>query len=484
MNENQDSFFRDKLYDLESPLNEKVTFEEVMERRKKKRRFIFWWNPKMYVVAGLFVVGGLGLYLSNPFEKSKAPMSTKSLSVKAKVLNQENISNKGAEKHDVESLKDQNSGNASLSQFESKSFADNSLNVNVNERGLKKKTNAETIDFDAIHLTGIKKSGLQSRRGYSQDAENTNSILEDQIFETSKEYLKLGKHKQVTLKDFLAGNTQTSEDKQYTWQNKNELIRSLGLSAIRFNMPEFDFASFDIDLDIPDRPVLPKMPTSKWYAELSVITGSNNTINFEENVPLSILGTQYMAQYQMLILKDLENGSMLGAGVQYSEWVGNGQWQLNKNEMVQKIDTNRVLISPPWKPKRYLTIVDTSYIPVNNVQTGNIEYRIDKISFPLAYRFYTQIAKTPIRVGFHLAPGYTTVNAGTYFTNTDYRVFDQSRYMTVDGKLAIGPMIPINKKWTFIIEPSLMYQSFLSDNNSTVNGKFFTGLGIAILRKL
>lgn len=82
MNENQDSFFRDKLYDLESPLNERLTFEEVMERRKKKRRFIFWWNPKVYVIAGLFVVGGVGLYLANPFDKHQNPISTKNLTNK------------------------------------------------------------------------------------------------------------------------------------------------------------------------------------------------------------------------------------------------------------------------------------------------------------------------------------------------------------------------------------------------------------------
>ena len=77
IDENQDSFFRDKLFDLESPLNEKVSFEAVMEKRKKKRRVFFWWNPKVYVVAGLFVVGGLGLFLSNPFEKTNKPVSTK-----------------------------------------------------------------------------------------------------------------------------------------------------------------------------------------------------------------------------------------------------------------------------------------------------------------------------------------------------------------------------------------------------------------------
>jgi hypothetical protein len=86
IDEIQDSFFRDKLTDLESPLNEKVSFEAVMEKRKKKRRVVFWWNPKVYVVAGLFVVGGLALFLSNPFEKTNKPLSTKELTSKATVV--------------------------------------------------------------------------------------------------------------------------------------------------------------------------------------------------------------------------------------------------------------------------------------------------------------------------------------------------------------------------------------------------------------
>ena len=486
MNENQDSFFRDKLYDLESPLNERVSFEEVMERRKKKRRFIFWWNPKVYVVAGLFVVGGLGMYLANPFDEHRTPVSTKDLTTKVVSSNAKKAAEKnGQEKSSTENASNQvENYNKGLTQSQNaKMQIENHRGIHAQSEGLKIQTDFQSDNSSQINLRRDF-NRKQTRRGYSLINENQTGIFEDQIFETSKEYLKLSHNKSATLEDFLSGKSSNLADKQYTWNNQNEIIRSLSLTQLKIQYPHFDWASFNIDLDIPDRPMLPKMPNSKWYAELSVITGSNNTINFEENVPLSVLGTQYMAQYQLLLLKDLENGSMLGAGIQYSEWVGNGQWQLNKNEMIQRIDTNVVRISAPWQPKRYVTIIDTSYVPANNVQTGNIEYRIGKISFPFAYRFYTQIAKTPIRVGFHLAPGYTTVNSGTYFTTTDYRPIDQARHLTFDGKLSIGPMIPVTKKWTFVIEPSIMYQSFLTDNNATVNGKFFTGLGIAILRKL
>jgi hypothetical protein len=475
IDENQDSFFRDKLFDLESPLNEKVSFEAVMEKRKKKRRVVFWWNPKVYVVAGLFVVGGLALFLSNPFDKTNKPLSTKELTTKATVVAAEKKT-KVVSDQTISTLKDQDILSSQLSekQFGLKSD-EASLDLQKRSRKSLERGNNAAVVNSLRH-------NKSNRRGFSyQDQQQ--DITEAQIFETGKEYLNLDRSKSRQYKLGQQFETKSTAEETYTWNNVFDVIRSKRPNAFRFNFPEFNLASFNIDLDGKERPVKLKLRPSKWFAELSVITGSNNTINFEDNVPLSILGTQYMAQYQLLILKDLENGSMFGAGIQYSEWVGNGQWQLNKNEMVREIKNVKVLVSAPWEPKKYITIADTSFKAVNNVQVGNIEYRIDKISFPLAYRFYTQIAKTPIRLAVHLAPGYTTVNSGQYFNTTDYHMIEQTSHMTIDGRISLGPMIPISKKWTFVIEPSLIYQSYLSGNNTNVNGKFFTGLGIAILRQ-
>ncbi len=475
IDENQDSFFRDKLYDLESPLNEKVSFEAVMEKRKKKRRVIFWWNPKVYVVAGLFVVGGLGLFLSNPFEKTNKPLSTKELTTKASIV--------------VPTIEPKNKVQKSEELIEGESVGSNEINVhqydlNSGEATLKTQkvsSNLKNQKHQFVEGNTLNKRNV-SRRGFSYQ-DQTVEMNENEIFETSKEYLKLDRSNVNHYNLGQQMKSTSSAEETFAWNNVFDVLNSKKPNVFRFNMPEFDFASFNIDLEGKERPIKLKLRPSKWFAELSVITGSNNTINFEDNVPLSVLGTQYMAQYQLLILKDLENGSMLGAGIQYSEWVGNGQWQMNKNEMIRDIKTLKVLVSAPWQPKKYITISDTSFKPVNNVQVGNIEYRIDKISFPLAYRLNTQIAKTPIRLAVHLAPGFTTINSGQYFNTTDYQTIEQKRHMTIDGRISLGPMIPISKKWTFVIEPSIIYQSFLSDNNSTVNGKFFTGLGVAILRQ-
>jgi cytoskeletal protein RodZ len=60
-NQRLHSELRDKIHDLESPFNERVSFEAVMKKREKKKRRAILWIPSMLVVAGLFVVGGLGM---------------------------------------------------------------------------------------------------------------------------------------------------------------------------------------------------------------------------------------------------------------------------------------------------------------------------------------------------------------------------------------------------------------------------------------
>ena len=73
-NQRLNSELRDKLHDLESPFNERVSFEAVMKKRERKKRRAILWIPSMVVVAGLFVVGGLGmLWVQTDQQPEKAP---------------------------------------------------------------------------------------------------------------------------------------------------------------------------------------------------------------------------------------------------------------------------------------------------------------------------------------------------------------------------------------------------------------------------
>jgi len=73
-NQRLNSELRDKLHDLESPFNERVSFEAVMKKRERKKRRAILWIPSMVVVAGLFVLGGLGmLWVQTDQQPEKAP---------------------------------------------------------------------------------------------------------------------------------------------------------------------------------------------------------------------------------------------------------------------------------------------------------------------------------------------------------------------------------------------------------------------------
>ena len=81
-NQRLHSQLRDKLHDLESPFNERVSFEAVMKKRERKKRRAILWIPSMVVVAGLFVVGGLGMLwvqTDQQPEKSKQVSVAKSI---------------------------------------------------------------------------------------------------------------------------------------------------------------------------------------------------------------------------------------------------------------------------------------------------------------------------------------------------------------------------------------------------------------------
>ncbi len=471
-----DDFFKDKLYNSEADYSENVSFEKVMDRRRKKRRFIFWWNPKTYATLGVLFLGGLTAFVTHSFNGK----TTKTDQVKVANIDSRNSIAKQTTKKDVKT---------ELS-LESK-IEDNSKNVTpMNAPNLVANLTIAKNDDSKVQsglrsnkLGGVSETSkyLFSKRNKKTADKATNTLVVNAAKTLDNKPEPISSEQLFGESKFAKISSWANED-IYNLSKWNDRLNSakpkqnrFGFEGLKLDMPELEF-------DLPEFEIHLRKTPSKWFAELSVITGSNNTIVFEDDVPLSVLGTQYMAQYQLLVLKDFENGSMFGAGVQFSEWVGNGKWQRTSNLMVPKITTHKVLVSAPWQPKKYAILTDTTYEPVTNVQSGVIEYKIDKVSFPLAYRFCTSIGKLPVRFGMHLAPGYTTVTEGVYFTQTDFRPIQSTRQMTVDGRITLGPMFPITKKWTFVMEPSLIYQSFVTPDNQ-VNGKFFTGLGVAILRQ-
>ena len=553
--EEMDSLFQ-RLSDQEMDYSERVSFEEVMNRRKKKKRAFIWWRRSVAMLAGLTLVA-VSIYLVQPESNSVNNNSNSSYSAaqkdnqnsnnnqanstadKAK-NNQENASFNSANitgKSNISTPANLGKSNASLGS-DSKMNSNSALQNNSvaarstkptqpeakrrqvrnilaesmairetlirpeSERAQKfqelaeNPSGASTLNNSSLasnnsNLRMESNSNESSNRKSSNLSENRNSLgSTTSESELANRSLEAENHQfgqliqtspETSAIDQFGGITDASQNFGFAWSKY--LLKS---ARMRFTPIDWDKTNWDIEgieFDIPEQRIRNKFQKLPWFFEVSAIAASNNTINFDEDRPLSVLGTQYLAQYSASFLKEFNNATMWGLGVQYSEWVGNGQWRENEFVKVMKLDTQIRSITLPGRPKHYYTVIDTNYQTVNNSRTGLISYKIDKVSIPISYRFHVQFMKVPLQIGMHLAPGVTTVSEGTYFTETSFNSIDKKRHTTMDGKLFVGPMIPVTRNMTLVIQPSVMYQSFVTDKGQ-VNGKFFGGLGVSMIWKI
>ncbi len=546
-----------RLSEQEMDYSERVSFEEVMNRRTKKKRAFIWWRRSVAILAGLTLVA-VSIYLVQPESNSVNNRSNNTQSAaekgnenfnnnqsnstadKAK-NNQENASSNSANitgKSNITNSSNLPKSNASLNSNSSmnthataqknttalgttkpnqpvaikrrqvrnilaesmairetlmrpeseraQKFQElaenpsgastlNNSSLSSNNSNLRMQANSNESSNNKSSNQSENRSALGSK---SSETELANRSLEaenhqfDQLIQTSPETSSI---------DQFGGITDASQNFGFAWSKY-----LLSSAKMRYSPIDWDKTNWDIEgieFDIPPQRIRNKFQKLPWFFEVSAIAASNNTINFDEDRPLSILGTQYLAQYSASFLKEFNNATMWGLGVQYSEWVGNGQWRENEFVKVMKLDTHIRSISLPGRPKNYYTVYDTTYQSVNNLKTGLISYKIDKVSIPISYRFHVQFMKIPIQFGMNLAPGLTTISEGTYFTETSFKAIEKKRHTTMDGKIFVGPMIPVTRNMSLVIQPSVMYQSFVSDGGQ-VNGKFFGGLGVSMLWKI
>lgn len=542
--EEMDSLFQ-RLGDQEMDYSERVSFEEVMNRRKKKKRAFIWWRRSVAILAGLSLVA-VSIYLVKPESNSLSNSTSNSTALAEK-------SSQNANNRESTNSRNSNNSNKSQNQGYSALNSDNTANSNLNSNTKGSKGSTVSSNSNSANSSTASNSSNQvvaKRRQVRNILAEGMAIRETLIrpeSERAQQFQELAENPSGTStqnSSNLASNASDlrMESSSSSSQNQSENNRALGsrsseadlanrtldaenhqfgqlaqsspeTSAIdqfggitdasqnfgfawskymlksarmRFTPIDWDKTNWDlegIEFDIPEQRIRNKFQKLPWFFEVSAIAASNNTINFDEDRPLSVLGTQYLAQYSASFLKEFNNATMWGLGVQYSEWVGNGQWRENEFVKVMRLDTQIRSITLPGMPKRYYTVIDTNYQTVNNSRTGLISYKIDKVAIPISYRFHVQFMKVPLQIGMHLAPGVTTVSEGTYFTETSFNSIDKKRHTTMDGKLFVGPMIPVTRNMTLVIQPSVMYQSFVSDRGQ-VNGKFFGGLGVSMIWKI
>jgi hypothetical protein len=432
---------RDKFQDLESPFNDRVTFEAVMKKREKKKRRVIFWLPSVAVVAGLFLSAGLGyMFLSDSNSAVKSPqVALKNVVVKP---------NK-------------------------KSFA-----KNQNEK-------SESLDGVGIKSAVILSNNTSSKSlKVSSPVNNQNRTVNNKILTTNSlegNFLRAELpfvNAPVNVVDEVAANLvdmiNNAENQLMFCDPRGIYSVSIGMSKMKEEFIEIPEGEYEKAWD-------PARYRSKWYGEMGATTGSKVIVDFDNKNALSVLGTMYHANYQGLILRDLGNGIMLGTGISYGEWIGNGEWQLTQTERKTYIDSYDLVVMIP--PVQTVRVYDTSEVIDVKLTTGDIQYKIDKVSLPLAMRYNLMFGKVAWRLAAQLNPGITTKTTGDYFTKTEYHAISQQRTFCMDAKLAFGPSFALSSDWTLVLEPNAMLHSFYDKSGKRAYSKILTGFGMTVVRK-
>jgi len=433
---------RDKFQDLESPFNDRVTFEAVMKKREKKKRRVIFWLPSVAVVAGLFLSAGLGyMFLSDSNSAVKSPqVALKNVVVKP---------NK-------------------------KSFA-----KNQNEK-------SESLDGVGIKSALISSTNTSSKSlKVSSPVNNQNRTVNNKILTTNslegnflRAELPFVNNPVNVVEEVAAANLvdmiNNAENQLMFCDPRGIYPVSIGMSKMKEEFIEIPEGEYEKAWD-------PTRYRTKWYGEMGATTGSKVIVDFDNKNALSVLGTMYHANYQGLILRDMGNGIMLGTGISYGEWIGNGEWQLTQTERKTYIDSYDLVVMIP--PVQTVRVYDTSEVIDVKLTTGDIQYKIDKVSLPLAMRYNLMFGKVAWRLAAQLNPGITTKTTGDYFTKTEYHAISQQRTFCMDAKLAFGPSFALSSDWTLVLEPNAMLHSFYDKSGKRAYSKILTGFGMTVVRK-
>lgn len=444
---------RDKFQDLESPFNDRVTFEAVMKKREKKKRRVIFWLPSVAVVAGLFLSAGLGyMFLSDSSSAVKSPqVSLKQVVVKP---NKKSFAKNQNEKS--ESIQGAGISRADIS----------SNNISARSRKASNAVNSQILAPNNQILTTNSLEGNFLKAELPLINAPVNVVEEAAAARTSS----IDKSVEANLVDMI----HNAENQLMYCDPRGIYPVSIGMSKMKEEFIEIPEGEYEKAWD-------PARYRSKWYGEMGATTGSKVIVDFDNKNALSVLGTMYHANYQGLILRDLGNGIMLGTGISYGEWIGNGEWQLTQTERKTFIDSYDLVVMIP--PVQTVRVYDTSEVIDVKLTTGDIQYKIDKVSLPLAMRYNLMLGKVAWRLAAQLNPGITTKTTGDYFTKTEYHSISQQRMFCMDAKLAFGPSFALSTDWTLVLEPNAMLHSFYDKSGKRTYSKILTGFGMTVVRK-
>lgn len=442
------SELRDKLHDLESPFNERVSFEAVMKKRERKKRRAILWIPSMVVVAGLFVVGGLGmLWVNTDQAPEKAPQTTFSKSV-------------------------------SKPKFAQKGIVDKTQTLTLGAASA-----SPEIALSESSASSERKRASSSRIATPSKIETASPrfVVPEIASPVMPESIERGAKAEspVSIGVRIAESPLNNEVNVPAYAHQDMLCDPQGLESVSLGIADPSKTHFEIPEGEYEAQWDPARLQSKWYVEMSATTGSRVVINFNEDDRLSVLGNMYHANYHALLLKDVGSGVMLGGGLSYGEMIGTGEWRIREYQERMNIDSYDLVVMIP--PVQTVRVYDTTFSQVRVVTTGELAYRIDKFSIPLAARYHFMLGKMSWRVAAQLNPGMTVKTSGDFFSNTEYAPIQSQRMLTMDAKLSVGPTISIYKDWLLVLEPNMMHHTFRDQKSGKTNGKTLTGFGVSVL---
>lgn len=442
--------------------SQNASFEEVMNRRRKKRRGFFWWFQRSVVGALLIGVSGGIAYLNKSNNPSAVVQneSVASGTITSKTKASKNARFKVSEK-------------AIQSPTVSKSIVVNAPRLN-SENKIVNKSKKKVSNTGLFGLFQTFNAHRKQINGNNPQTLSVTPVITQERLDLEYESNKTSPNKYDT---YAQGGSPMSLSNVYDFGAK----MAIGQTLFGFNLTELPDNYIDWDFELPSSVIRKrKLP---WYVEFSAITGSDNQVQFDAKENLSVLGTNYMAQYQMSLLREFKGADMWGLGIQYTQWVGNGEWRKQESFDILQIDTQIVAINVPGLPTQYITQYDTHTVQQSNVSTGQIKYNIDKFSLPISHRGFVRLFKTNFRYAAQIAPGLIRSSRGAYFSPTDYMPIDKTTQFSLGAKVGMGPIIPVGNGVSIVIEPALMYESFWHPSQG-MQGNIFGGLGISMLWRL
>jgi hypothetical protein len=425
-----DDIFKNKLYNHETTPGSNVSFDKVMGMRSKKTKGILW-KPVILVFISLAAVTLTAFFMSKP-------------------------------QNTITSAAKLNGKNAATMPV-----ADHSQNNTINESN---ETPLQTITVlptdHVVIIDNTQKTNITA-----------GAISNQTIAGTAKENGRQQVAAENTKTNQPIQNASKSADlPDFTWIY--QYLRQYNIHSQKTDYVDM----LPAKLAFADRELRFKK-TSPWSFEGTLLNAEVNYNNFT-NTAYSVRGTHRFMQFNLLANYDLGRGFGLSLGMNFNQGMGEGEFRKITTQNLYTAGSHIIRIVQPGLPDVYKTVYDTTWYTKRNAETGSVKYQTQKISIPFAFRYHFGLGKTAWRVNATLAPGWLTSATGSIFGHTSQNQFGEVHKSigTLDAKLALGFLLPVNARVTLVAEPSLVYQSFLNPTLSRYT-QLGTGFGIGLIFK-